>query len=176
MYSASVICCFRLATILGKNECQKEWISEERQKVKLSIDLILIWAKKDRKIAFYRFDTNLGKEGQKTVSEREEKGALKTANLGRERTHARAHVAPHVSPRRSPTHQSTTLARDRHRRYAKPNAVHGTVPARGGPTRQQTVNTTDLMATHRPSVCESFTQELGQKWGKVYSLGKSEYN
>ena len=49
MYSASVICCFRLATILGKNECQKEWISEERQKVKLSIDLILIWAKKDRK-------------------------------------------------------------------------------------------------------------------------------
>ena len=96
----------------------------------------------------------MGKEGQKTVSEREEKGALKTANLGRENPRSCA---------RGPTRQSTTLARDRQRRYAKPNAVHGTVPARGGPTRQQTVNTTDLTATHRPSVCESFTQELGQK-------------
>ena len=69
--------------------------------MKLSIDLILIWAKKDRKIAFYRFDTNLGKEGQKTVSEREEKGALKTANLGRERTHARAHVPTAARPHTS---------------------------------------------------------------------------
>jgi hypothetical protein len=40
--------------------------------------------KKDRNRSFSRFDTNLVKR-ERTVTERGEKGALKNANLGRER-------------------------------------------------------------------------------------------
>ena len=67
-------------------------MSEERQKQKLSVDLILIWARK----------------GQRTVSEREEKGVLKTANLGeREPTHARSR--PTGPTWRGPTRQQLTV-------------------------------------------------------------------
>ena len=67
-------------------------MSEERQKQKLSVDLILIWARK----------------GQRTVSEREEKGVLKTANLG-EREPTRARSRPTGPTRRGPTRQQLTV-------------------------------------------------------------------
>ena len=67
-------------------------MSEERQKEKLSVDLILIWVRK----------------GQRTVSEREEKCALKTAILGeREPTHAR--FRPTGPTRRGPRRQQIAV-------------------------------------------------------------------
>jgi hypothetical protein len=64
--------CPRFPTWLGKNEGIKKWM-----------------ALKNRRRSCSRFATNLGNQEGMRSSEREEKGALKTANLGeRDRNHS----------------------------------------------------------------------------------------
>jgi hypothetical protein len=70
--------CPRFPTWLGKNEGIKKWM-----------------ALKNRRRSYSRFATNLGNQEWMRSSEREEKGALKTANLGeRDRNHSCPHPGP----------------------------------------------------------------------------------
>jgi hypothetical protein len=81
--------CPRFPTWLGKNKGIKKWM-----------------ALKNRRRSCYRFASNLGNQEWIRSSEREEKGALKTANLGeRDRNHS----CPRPRPTRLHTLRPHTL-------------------------------------------------------------------
>ena len=139
--------CPRFPTWLGKNEGIKKWM-----------------ALKNRRRSCSRFATNLGYQIGMRSSEREEKGTLKTANLGeRDRNHS----CPRPGPRRLHTLRPHTLRPHKHGlvlSHAVPSyQPHTTLPhKRHDPTRQH--GTVNLMDSCRRSCFCGFQTRT---WGKL---------
>jgi hypothetical protein len=105
--------------------------------------------KKDRNRSFSRFDTNLVKR-ERTVTERREKGALKNANLGRERQNR---ALTYNQTRSLPVPRGPVLPAPRD---AAPHDVAPHVSMERLTKRQPS----------RPSVCEGFQTRAREKLRK----------
>jgi hypothetical protein len=156
--------CPRFPTWLGKNEGIKKWM-----------------ALKNRRRSCSRFAINLGNQEWMRSSEREGKGALKTANLGKR---DRNHSCQCPGPTRLHTLRSHTL-----RPHSARMTKHGLILSHAVLFYQPHMMWPHMTRPHSsawnsqlngiPPVrapCESFRQGLGENWGKTKELGKTEYN
>jgi hypothetical protein len=156
--------CPRFPTWLGKNEGIKKWM-----------------ALKNRRRSCSRFAINLDNQEWMRSSKREEKCALKTANLGEK---DRNHSCPRPRPTRLHTLWHHTLRpplRSYDQTWSRPvprgpflPAPHDAAPHDVAPL-VSTERSTE-QDSFRPSSCEGFRQGLEKNWEKTKKLEKTEYN
>jgi hypothetical protein len=146
---------YQFPTWLGKNEGIKKWMTL-----------------KNRRRSCSRFATNLVNQEWMRSSEREEKGALKTANMGeRDRNHS----GPCPRPTRLHTLRPPLRSYDQTRSRPVPRGPFLPAPHDAAPHDVAPHDAAPLVSTVR-APCEGFRQGLGENWGKTKELGKIEYN